>query len=432
MRRERKEGNKEPSAIWGRIKRQIALRKKLIRSFTHIFAGNLAAQVLFFAFTIFLPPLYGPQKFGDFSLFLSGLNVLTLFAHLRYDQVVVTPAHPEENREIVRWGWMVGLVFIVVGLGISLGLIAFVSKGNFQWLPFAVFGAFLSGGIQLLQQWLVVKGNFTKLGWSRFVFAFSSVSLQAGLLWVDPSRGLILGYVGGLLISLVFLRNEFWETLPPFSLEKGWKNIGKPYWPVVRFSLWSGLLSVFIGNFQPFLVAGFFNIQQAGFYFLAYRILGLPFNLISSSIGPIFIRKMVGVLKKGSGEGFTMMLRMIWILLGTLSGLSILAIAVLPFFLRYLWGPSWDEVSRMALWMIPLSISNALVTSINNLAEILQRTKVDLIFGAMLALVSIVAILIGGHFQDFFLFLWIFSFGSALLKGGIVIYYLRVLKRGNL
>lgn len=403
-------------------------KSKKIKAVLHLFAGNAVAQVVLVVFGLFLPRLYGPELFGDFSLFLSALNVLTVFAGMRYDQVVVMPGNEQESRELVQWGSLLALLFLMFGLtGWSVAMLGFPGLRN-SWFGYSLVGAAFSGSILLFQQYLVVTGRFVKLGWSRFTFAFGTIAAQTGLYWILPEKGLLLGYLAGLLANLMFLGREIRASFYRFSAWEPAQQAGKRYWPVVRYSLISGVVSLLISNFQPFLIAWAFDIQRAGFYFLAYRILGVPFNLIAGSISPVFIRETVHNLQKSPSTAYAAAVRMVAVLLGVFVLLSILAVWFLPAVLDFAWGSKWNAVSAFTLWLIPLSIANGCIAAMSNLPEVLKKTRVDLIFGIALALFAVFSVLLGRFFEDFMLFLTVFSFGTALLKGGIIIYYLGVLK----
>jgi O-antigen/teichoic acid export membrane protein len=298
-----------------------------------------------------------------------------------------------------------------------------------SWFGYSVVGAALSGSILLFQQYLVVTGRFVKLGWSRFTFAFAAIAAQTSLYWILPEKGLLLGYLFGLLANLVFLGREIRESFSRFPVWEPAKQAGRRYWPVVSYSLVSGLVGLLVSNFQPFLIAWAFDLQRAGFYFLAYRILGIPFNLIAGSISPVFIREMVHNLQTSSSKAYATAVRMATVLLGVFALISLLAVWLLPPVLDFIWGSKWSEVSAFTLWLIPLSIANGCLSAMGNLPEVLKKTRIDLIFVIALALYAAFSVLLGRFFEDFILFLAVFSFGTALLKGGILFYYLGVLKK---
>jgi O-antigen/teichoic acid export membrane protein len=399
------------------------IQRSFITNILTLAAGSLLAQAVWFAFALVLPRYYGPAEFGSFGVFLSIANILAIAAAFRYELAIVLA--PVQEAALRLLGLSIAIILALVALGLASGLLFPAwQPPHWAWL-YATAG--LLGMLSCLHFFLLREGRMARLSLSKFLFALGASVAQLLLAGSRPDDGLLIGYALGLLPANLFLLAELRRFPWRISLQySAFSALARQYFSLVQYALPSQLLNAVASNLQPILLLRFFSAQEAGFYFLAYRMVWTPVNLVTNSIAQAYYREMAGLLSAAPAPALALTRQV----LAGVAALILLPLGGLlwwaPALFHWVFGPDWEMAGRYVQWMTPLFFGKALFHPISYLAELLDITRLELLLNLYLFAATLVALYFGWHFGRIELFILGYS-GSAGL--GYVVFAFVFLRR---
>ncbi len=310
---------------------------------------------------------YGPTGIGEYTLVLTYIALLYLFADAGFNAVSVRSivSHPENTSEIfdrllgTRLIWSIGLSVVSIGLAILLPY-----SGMFR------FGAVVLSLI-LPAQAVIVSAN--AVFQSRLEYRFSvlvtglnaaltfcvvatATYLNLGLRWLYP--GTFIGVAGGAIFSLYLVRR---------------RGIGIK--PVMRYSALVRLvrrtlpltltliLNVVAFKIDVFLLAYFAPISEVGIYNLAYRVFENVITIPTFVVNAIYPYLIVD---KNSGREVLRSITRRSLTFFAAGGIGLMSILVLvaPWVIKLLGGASFSgsvTILRLLSMGLPLFFVSALL-----------------------------------------------------------------------
>jgi len=397
----------------------------MIRSVFQLLSGNVAAQAIFIAFAIWLPRLYGPAAFGDLALFMAAVNIFTPLAAGRYEMTLVLPESDEQARSLLQLsGWIIAGSFLVFLL-LSPIFVYFSASWSWGVLAITLAACLLSAFLYLGQQYLVRFGAFATLSVSKVLLAGAASLVQLLAFYTLQNHGLIVGYTVGLLVSLTYVASFRPSSMTKLGSRSDVRRVAREYFHIVKYSWPGSALNVLAANIQPFILAALFGLKEAGFFFLAYRLLGLPLNALSSAVSGVFYRDVVAHLRQGTGQAYRLSVRIVMMMGGiTLAGFLIFFFTGEVLF-DWVFGETWRPAYTYALLLMPLFLGKSLVNPISVLAEALGKTRAVLLFSAGTFMELLVAALFGKIDGRVEVFLYIYSIGAAVAYLLLAIFLIR-------
>ncbi len=254
-----------------------------------------------------LTRLYDVSAFGVFGSFSAAASCLACVATLRLDQAILLEREEDAAADVLRLCVLsVGAVTLASGLGAA----ALGSAGGAGRVPGAVLAllpcAVASGGVvPALSLWFVRRERFGPVaayGASRSVFA---VALQGLGGWLGvPGAGLLVGgQVAGQALAAAGLARAGGAGLRA-ALCGGW-DAARLRGALLRhrgFALFGApqvLLRLLSTSLPAMLLPLFFGAAQAGLFWLAYRMLVLPQQVLTESLRPVFFRRAAALHASG-------------------------------------------------------------------------------------------------------------------------------------
>jgi O-antigen/teichoic acid export membrane protein len=345
------------------------LSHPFIRSVTVVVSGRAAAQLITIAFSPLITRLYGPEAFGALGIFLAAVAFITPIGNLSYSYAIVLPASDDEARALFKLSVLIGLA-IASFSAMAFGglhqqvaeLIGFTAAPEILLLaPLAILLSVLR---EPLQQWLCRKKEFAAI--SRIAVATAAVSnvfkTVTGFAMATAPVLLLLTVLTQIL-ELVLLWSGVRRTLPspraeappreeravPASL----RNVAYRFRDFPLFRTPNDWLNVASNSIPSLMLAASLGPAAAGFYLLAYRIVGLPNGVIAGAVGTVFLPRLAEASHRSER------LRPL-LVKGTL-GLA--AVGLIPFGIVIVagpwlfglvfgaqWTPSGDYARWLALW----------------------------------------------------------------------------------
>ncbi|MGI4978396.1 MAG: lipopolysaccharide biosynthesis protein [Janthinobacterium lividum] len=295
-----------------------------------------------------LTRLYDVASFGVFGSFGAAASCLACVATLRLDQAILLERDEDAAGDVLR---LCVLSVGAVTLASALGAAALGAAGGVARVPGAVLAllpcAVASGGVvPALSLWFVRRERFGPVaayGASRSGFA---VALQGLGGWLGvPGAGLLVGgQVAGQALAAAGLARAGGAGLRA-ALCRGW-SVARLRGALLRhrgFALYGApqvLLRLLSTSLPAMLLPLFFGAAEAGLFWLAYRMLVLPQQVLTESLRPVFFRR-AAALHAAGGDVRGAALRLA-AGLGALC-LPVAAVLVLagPALFGAVFGPAW-------------------------------------------------------------------------------------------
>ena len=279
------------------------IQKKLFKSEFNrnvltLMTGTTIAQALPIAVTPILTRLYSPEEFGFFALFLATITILGSAVNGRYEQAILLPSKNDDAINVAALGLLIAFFFFSILLFL---VIIFNSKitillGNDNlrlWLYIVPFVVLIIGLFNILNYLNIRKKKYMDIAKAKIFKSsvMSSLQLFLGYLKFGVS-GLIIGQVISQIVANFQLAKNSKKN---YNLNKIKKKdilrVAKKYIKFPKYSLWAGLLNISSHQTTSILISFVYGMKSLGFYFLPFRVLGLPTSLISGAIGDVFFQQ---------------------------------------------------------------------------------------------------------------------------------------------
>lgn len=273
---------------------------RFIRNFSKLILGTGSSQLISILTVPILTRLYGVEAYGTQAYYLSIVGIFVIFATGRYENAILLAEDAQESFMVCCFTIMLSIVLSIVG-----GIIYFLFKENLfflhgsveifywlQWLPITVFAITLFLVCTIYLNRMRDYGMMAKSGVLVSIFNFITSFLYA-LLYPEDSFGLYFNtFVGNLLIGIVLTfycsskKYFLWNWL---SL-KDMFCVAKKYSNMPKYMICGGLLNELSSRLPVFFLQSFAGEVVVGWYAMGLKLLGMPIQLITTSVGNVFIR----------------------------------------------------------------------------------------------------------------------------------------------
>lgn len=418
------------------------LRRPFARHVAIVAGGTAVAQLVTIAFYPVITRIYGPEAFGILGVFLSVVSLLTPIAGLAFPLAVVLPKSDGDAMGLVRLSLFTGgMAALVTGLllllaGEPIGQLLRLDQvpGLVAILPATVL---VLTAQQAAQQWLIRAKRFaltSKIAVSQALLVNLS-KVGVGLL-VPNALALIVVTVAGLASQTAALwlgvRRRASESLDRATATTPLAELARRYrdFPIYRAP--QDLLNAVSQGLPIIALSTFYGPMTAGFFLLARSVLSAPLELIGNSIGTVLYPRLAEAANHGER---------LWRLVAPPTGI-LFALGAIPFgaifavgpaAFELLFGPDWREAGEYARWMalwIMLAFAN--IPSVR-VIPIIKAQRLHLIFGALMAVTRLAAVVIGYYLFDNAVYsVMLYSLSGMILNGLLVGYVLRGVWRWDL
>lgn len=240
-----------------------------MKGFFYLIGGSAFAQIVTIALSPILSRLYTPEAFGIFGFLSALVYFVNSFSLLRLEVELIKKNYSKE--EIYQYG--ITLLSIISLL--SLLVVVFINGDKVYYLMPVII--FLSGYYNLEFYNLLAEDNIKKINKNKLLLA-SSIGISQllfGFIKLEQI-GLLLGHIVGFFITLLFMNKSFFG----FRI----KGVVNKFKSNILIDAPSMALNI-ISNHGPTILI-FLTLGKgfSGAYYMAFRILILPINIISTSL----------------------------------------------------------------------------------------------------------------------------------------------------
>ncbi|OOC48226.1 lipopolysaccharide biosynthesis protein [Thioalkalivibrio versutus] len=331
-------------------------RSRFARNVVVVASGTAGAQAITVAFAPLITRIYGPEAFGLLGTFMAIVTVAIPVAALAYPIAIVLPRDERDALGLVR-------LSAILSFGVALLAAAALWAGG-DWLTAtlgteAVAGFLLlvpvamlfAAWMQIAQQWLIRKKEFSVVARSAVAHSFVLNSAMSGIGWLHP--------LGAVLIVLATLGQALHAGLLFIGIRRRHRDQGsaaareeRPGLPLKElvyryrdFPLYrapQNFINAASQSLPVLMLAAFFGPAAAGFYTLGKMVMGMPSNLLGKAVTDVFYPRITEAAH--NGENLPQhIVRATGVLL---------AIGIVPFGLVVLLGPWLFSVAFGSDWAI--------------------------------------------------------------------------------
>jgi O-antigen/teichoic acid export membrane protein len=378
---------------------------KFWQSASKLLIGNSAAQLLFLAMTPILTRLYTPEDFSGLAVYIALVTIGLSLTCLKLDVAIPIAKTKTDAKNLFFMSSCSSLIIGLLLFGLALIVIPQLYYFEFRisinnYILLAPIGIGLGGVFSAFQYWAVRHEKFLAIGGIRFFQASVCVLIQVAIaLSFSNPYGLVVGHLSmplcGLVIYLLYSKNQY----VPSSLSKlKFVSMQKTFWRFDRFPKFSILTDIATNaglHLPIIIVATLVSPVEAGFLFLAMRVIGTPISIASVSVGQIYLSKLNSIEAQKKTKLYTRLIckNIIHFLLLPLAFVAIFSSELFAF----VFGNQWQTASELILLMLPWYVFQSLASPISNLLYAQKRQRLLLglsIFGLLLRTVPLIVCLI--------------------------------------
>jgi O-antigen/teichoic acid export membrane protein len=322
--------------------------------------GTAIGQIVALIALPLITRIYNPYDFNTLAIYASVLAILSSIVCMRFDAAIPLPEDEDDANNLLFLALMFTaaitllLVLVVVFFGKTLAqMITIKDFSYFLWL--VPFGAAFVGLYSAFQFMAVRRKAFVTISHTKLTQAGAGIGAQVFLGFaVSGPIGLMVGHTlmsvaGVFSLGLQVLRPEIMQA--PFP---SWSVLVKTVAKYKRFPQYSVAEELVnsAGTQIPILLIGIYTIgPEAGYLFLAMRVLGAPMGIIGSAVSQVYYSHAGQYERDGELAEETVK---IFKRLSTWLVLPMVTFGpFVPDIFRFVFGQEWGRAGTLLVWMLP-------------------------------------------------------------------------------
>ena len=357
-------------------------------------------------FTVLATPLlvrYAPkEEFGFFGIFFSVVVMYSIVGSLRMELGFLENNNEQNLRDLHAVLFTISFFTAAI-----FALVFHVLYNDIYFSLLILIGCIVNLSSLQLTFWTISEKNIGDVINFRISKVLLIIFFQLVFIFYDQNKGLILGHIVGLTVSLlVFFRSKF-KFLKFANINSITSHI-KQYKKFVYFTTPSDLMNVFGTQLPTFLFGRLYGLDFSAYYYYTQRIALSPFSILSESLSKIYMRSY------SLGKDLNQIIsKIITFQIKSFVGLYGAIILLNEFIVNFLFGNGWDEMEFFLLsaflWVFSVFVSAPILS----LLLVSKNQEVDLKFQLTLLFTRLLAIA-GGYYLDSYKLMFIlFVLSSA-------------------
>ncbi|WP_286717290.1 lipopolysaccharide biosynthesis protein [Thalassolituus sp. UBA2009] len=379
---------------------KLLISNRIVKNIGVLTGGTAIAQVIAIAVLPVLTRIYTPNDFEIFALFISILSIFGVAACLRIEVAIPMPESKKTAIALVLLS--IGSAVLVTFLSFLLILVLYdslvlASDGkldSYIWLlPVCIF---LVGLYSAFQYWATRQKEFFHISKTRIAQSVSGSGVQVGfgvLSQHGSAFGLIIGHVIQLSAGVITLGLRFYRDGRDYFHQITTGFLVKTFKEYIRFPKYSVLESLANTSglyFAIVLMAIYAIDAEAGFIFLAIKLLSAPLSMLGGSVAQVYLSEAPKRKENGELKVFTFSTIKNLFFVGFF---PLLLVGLLsPYLIPYVFGADWERTGILISWMIPWFLLQFVVSPVSMVLHLQNKSSVALwlqIFGLVLRVGSV-------------------------------------------
>ncbi len=405
-------------------------KSEFAQNILKMFSGAIVSQIIVVIGSLILARLYSPEQFGELSLFISIVSILSILATVRYENTLIIIKQNYLIKYMLGFLYISSSLFILglflVLLSLSSDTLIYLKIDDFYpYIPIAIL---IYALFQISTNLNVREKNFFTIAKSKVLMAFIALSIQIFFYYLNFELGLIYGYILGYFMALFILYKNISNPFSSHINKIKIVSLLKRYSYFVKHALPADFINNLASNITPILIVVWFDMKIAGLYFLGYRIVNLPLQLISVSVGKVYFQKASYIYNTNKSLLYNFTKRIVTILF------SIIIIPLLLLFfysdslIGFVLGDDWTEAGVYVSILTIMFLFRTMFSPISTIAEISKKVYITLYFSIFILFSTISSLYIGYLNNDFYLAIILLSITTSFGYLFLLIYFMKYLK----
>ena len=365
-----------------------------LQNISIVAAGSIFAQLVGVILAPSISRLYGPDAFGEFSLFLSIVTILEVVVCLKYDMAIVLPQDDETAGKLFWLSLYITLMMMTITF---LVIIAFDLNDRYSLLPLTIGGISF---VNIANTWNVRKKKFKYYTVIQAIVVLLNnvLAFLYGFFQQGDVRYLILSYTisymsMGFVALCIVLKNDSRCLFSTISKMDFVSNVLK----YRRFALYNSpasLLNIVSQRLPAFFFPQNFGFVSLGYYELVYRMLKLPTQVVGNAVKNVFFQKTSEEYNVCGSFQQTLKRNIRGLLYISFFPLLLIA-TVSPLLFGFVFGSEWKDAGIYVTILVPWILIAFIVTPLSSALSVTANDKLFFTIQVISLLLRIGAIGVG-------------------------------------
>ncbi|MBC1372002.1 lipopolysaccharide biosynthesis protein [Listeria booriae] len=349
-----------------------------------LFSGNVLAQLIMMGFAPIISRLYSETEMGIYAACVTVIAIMVKIASLSLEKAIPLERDPRLARQLLRLNfvivWLVCAVLFGIYMIFDWSILRFVGINlHFFSMLLLSLGIVFTSMIQIYNYQNMALEQYRVLSLTKSMQLIGTGMLQSMLSF--RTTGLLLGDVGGKLISLLVLQHVSKKT----RVEKvvfSWVEMMfllRKYRNFIFFSAPSGLINTLVLQGPQLFVIAIFTTTAGGQYALVQRVILVPISLLSISIAQFFYSFATKRIVNQPKQVYRMYMQITWKLYAVMF-IPVLLLAVFsPFVFPFVFGANWRGAGELAQTLSMLFFTQAVFGATSQILYVTNQQKLQMI-----------------------------------------------------
>lgn len=264
----------------------------IFRGIVSLASATAMSHAIYLAISPVLTRLYGPEEFGEYTVYMSFMNIASIIWCFRYEIMLPTVRDKSSSISMMIIFLLIGFVVSLFSIFLFKSIYRHESYGYMNLGGIILFILMFSAGLyRILYYFVVGSGKFRLLSLSRVA---QGVSMAMGQILAFPlPLGLVVGVIIGNTVASFVIINKTGllsrrrrKYLSLLSFKKGLGVLrGMREYPLL--SSIGALANGVASNMPALMITSAFGVDVGGYFGLAYRIGGGPFALVGRTVADV-------------------------------------------------------------------------------------------------------------------------------------------------
>ena len=402
---------------------------EFLRNVTILASGTAVAQCVTVVATPLLTRLYLPSDFGVLALLLAIVAPPAMIAGLRYELAIVLPKREDEAANLFLLTAAIVVAFSILSLIVVLlwsqaiaDALGEPSLAPLVWLlPVAVVLAGFQGAAE---GWITRRKAFSLLSASSVLRSLTTIALQVGggLIGGGAKVLFLSRVVGSAIVTAIVVQRLVYRDgrrIRAAASLLSMKTMACLHWRFVAFNVPSTVLNAISGTAPVLLLTYYFDAVAAGLFFLCYRLLEMPRDLIGTAVRRVFFQRAADEHNHGRNLRPTFV-KLTVALLAVALGPAVVLAALGPMLFALVFGPEWERAGAYAQWLIiPWATAFCTVPAVT-LFFVLKLQAASLAIEVIAILLRVGAVALGAKLGDDMTAIALFAMAGVIINLTII------------
>ena len=333
-------------------------KSNIFKSVLTLMSGSVLSQSIPILISPLLTRLFDSSQFGELAIFLSILNICTSVANGKYSSSLLLPEKKQDINNLVFLNIFISFCFTVF-----LYVLIFLNK-QFSVFELAIRDSFLYGlplvvlMVSIQQIYLSLSNKFEKyksIAISKTTQSLTSSTSNVSLGYLQfGSLALVFSSSLAFLTSTFYLlRNSGFDFRLKEVSKSSVKRLAAKYKNFPLYTMPQSLLYQLVVQVPVFFIQDVYTVSILGYYALSKRVLTVPSNIISASIGQVYYKQASDFFINNKKEELFKTTRKAIASIFVITTLVALSVySFLPDMFSFFFGEDWREAGVISQYLL--------------------------------------------------------------------------------